>query len=143
MFFGYLQDGITPNGSIECISVIIDVVLASIGEAEYAALFKVAQTCENIRSICEDMGYKQIPTEIICDNKCAVSIANDGCKLKRLKAIDMRFHWVRDRVRANHFIITWKPGVANLADFFTKPLAVYKHLVIKKLFIHSPAALAA
>lgn len=142
-FFGYLQDGVTPNGSIECLSVIIDVVLASVGEAEYAALFKVARTCENIRSICADMGYPQAPTELICDNKCAVSIANDACKLKRLKAIDMRFHWIRDRVRSNHFIVTWKPGQANLADVFTKPLAVYKHLAMKKLFIYSPATKAA
>jgi hypothetical protein len=139
IFFGYLLDGTTPNGPVECISVVIDVVLASIGEAEYAAAFKVAQACENIRSVCDDMGYKQSPTEIICDNKCAVSIANDDCKLKRLKAIDMRFHWLRDRVRAEHFVVTWKPGQQNLADFFTKPLAVYKHLIMKKLFVHSPA----
>jgi hypothetical protein len=68
-------------------------------------------------------------TEIICDyviiDRCAVSIANDECKLKRLKAIYIRFHLVRDRVRANHFKITWKPGVANLADFFTKPVSIW------------------
>jgi hypothetical protein len=142
-FFGYLKDGKTPNGSIECLSVIIDVILASVGEAEYAALFKTAQLCENIRSICLDMGYSQQPTTIVCDNTCAVSIATDTCKLKRLKAIDMRFHWIRDRVRQNHFIVAWRPGEDNLADFFTKPLAVYKHLAVKKRYIHSPSIAAA
>jgi hypothetical protein len=138
-FFGYLKDGTTPNGSIECLSIVIDVILASVGEAEYAALFKTAQVCENIRSICQDMGYPQQPTKIVCDNTCAVSIATDTCKLKRLKAIDMRFHWIRDRVRQNHFVVAWRPGHENLADFFTKPLAVAKHLEVKKRYIYSPA----
>jgi hypothetical protein len=141
-FFGYLADGETPNGAVECISVVIECVLASVGEAEYAALFKIAQLCENIRSVCEDIGHPQKPTPLICDNTCAVGIANDTCKIKRLKAIDMRFHWVRDRVRQKHFVITWKPGNVNLADFFTKPLAVYKHIACKHLYVHSPAVTA-
>jgi hypothetical protein len=139
MFFSYLSDGATPNGSIECLSVILSTIVASAGEAEYGALFKVAQICENIRSICDDLGHSQASTNIICDNTCAVGIANDTCKLKRLKAIDMRFHWVRDRVRQGHFTVTWKPGKVNLADFFTKPLAVYMHQDLKKLYVHSPA----
>jgi hypothetical protein len=142
-FFGYLADGTTPNGAIECISVVIECVVASVGEAEYAALFKVAQICENIRSSCTDIGYPQQPTTLICDNTCAVGIANDTCKIKRLKAIDMRFHWVRDRVRMGHFVVTWKPGNVNLADFFTKPLAVYKHVACRHLYVHSPAVAAA
>lgn len=140
-FFGYLADGKTPNGAIECVSTIIECVLASVGEAEYAALFKIAQLCENIRSVCQDIGYPQQPTSIICDNTCAVGIANDTCKLKRLKAIDMRFHWVRDRVRMGHFLVTWKPGDVNLADFFTKPLPVYKHVACRHLYVHSPSVI--
>jgi hypothetical protein len=83
------------------------------------------------------MGYHQQPTKIVCENTCAVSIATYTCKLKRLKAIDMHFHWVRDSVRQNHFVDSWRPGHENLAEFFTKPLAV------KKSYIYSPAATAA
>jgi hypothetical protein len=143
-FFGYLADGKTPNGAIECISVVIECVVASVGEAEYAALFKVAQICESIRSTCSDIGYPQHPTTLICNNTCAVGIANDTtCKTKRLKAIDMRFHWVRDRVRMGHFVVAWRPGNDNLADFFTKPLAVYKHVACRHLYVQSPAVSAA
>jgi hypothetical protein len=141
IFFGYLSDGVTPNGSIECMSVILSTIVASVGEAEYAAIFKVAQLCENLRLICLDLGHPQPATSIICDNTCAVGIVNDTCKIKRLKAIDMRFHWVRDRVRQGHFTVTWQPGNRNLADFFTKPLAVYLHKQLKQLYIHSPAVL--
>jgi hypothetical protein len=40
--------------------------------------------------------------------------------------MDMRFHWVRDRVRQGQFNIQWRPGAVNLADFFTKALPVSK-----------------
>ena len=36
------------------------------------------------------------------------------------KAVDMRFHWIRDRVQQGHFTIAWRPGTENLADYFTK-----------------------
>jgi hypothetical protein len=124
-------------------SVILSTVVASAGEAEYAAIFKVAQLCENVRLICGDLGYPQPATSIICDNTCAVGIVNDTCKVKRLKAIDMRFHWVRDRVRQGHFTVSWQPGKHNLADFFTKPLAVYLHKQVKQLYVHSPAIIKA
>jgi hypothetical protein len=123
IFFGYLKDGTTPNGSIECISTILSTIVASAGEAEYAAIFKVAQLCESIRTTCADLGHIQPATSIICDNTCAVSIVNETCKVKRLKAIDMRFNWVRDRVRQGHFTVSWKPGHQNLADFFHKTIS--------------------
>ncbi len=45
--------------------------------------------------------YPQPPTTILCDNITAIGLANDNIKMKRSKAIDMRFHWIRDRVRQN------------------------------------------
>jgi hypothetical protein len=55
----------------------------------------------------------------------------------------MRFHWVRDRVRMGHFVVAWRPGNDNLADFFTKPLALYKHVACRHLYVQSPAVSAA
>ena len=40
---------------------------------------------------------------------------------KNPKAIDMRFYWVRDRVK-KHFRVIWKSGVSNLGNYFTKHL---------------------
>ena len=34
--------------------------------------------------------------------------------------MDMRFYWIRDRVRQGHFLISWRKGADNLADYFTK-----------------------
>ena len=65
--------------------------------------------------------------EIKCDNKCAVGLATDTLKIKRPKSIDMRFHWIRDRIRQQHFAVAWEPGASNRADFFTKVLPTHVH----------------
>ena len=69
------------------------------------------------------------------DNKCAQGLANDTVKRRRSKAIDMRFHWIRDRVRQGQFIINWAPGSTNLADFFTKNLPTKQFRFMRLFFI--------
>ena len=56
------------------------------------------------------------------DNKCAQGLANDTVKRRQSKAIDMRFHWIRDRIRQNQFCIAYIPTAENLADYMTKNL---------------------
>jgi hypothetical protein len=51
----------------------------------------------------------------------------DSIKQKRPKAVDMRFHWIRDRVRQAQFTITCIPTQQNLADYFTKNLPFEAH----------------
>ena len=138
MWLGDSQQPKQPNGAITCICKLIDTVVASAAEAEYAGLFILAQEAEVLRTALEEMGHKQKATTIYCDNACAVGIANDTVKQKRSKALDMRFHWVRDRVRVGHFTIKWIQGIDNLADFFTKPLPVKEHQIIKRILVHSP-----
>lgn len=128
------------NGSVHSLSTIIPAVVASVAEAEYAALFLAAQDGVWLRQILNSLGYPQNPTTILCDNQCAVGIALDTIKPKRTKSIDMRFHWIRDRIAQNQFIVTWRKGADNLADFFTKPLPVHVHQSIMPLLVHIPPA---
>ena len=76
----------------------------------------------------------------LCDNKCAESIALDTIKPKRTKSIDMRFHWIRDRIKQQQFVVAWRKGADNLADFFTKPLPVHAHQSLMPLLVHTPPA---
>ena len=117
------------------ISSLIDVVVASAAECEYAALFIAGQEGEGLRTILQELGYPQGRTLIYCDNKCAVGLANDAVKIKRSKSVDMRFHWIRDRVRQQHFQVQWRKGANNLADFFTKPLPVHVHRSLLPLLV--------
>jgi hypothetical protein len=141
---GYLRLGnnehshkplLRSNGAIECISSIIPTVAASAAESEYAALFINGTNAEGIRNTLSDLGYPQDATELICDNKCAVGIGNNTVKQRRSKAIDMRYHWIRDRVKQGHFYITWQKGSSNQADFFTKSHPVGHHQAHRKVYI--------
>jgi hypothetical protein len=87
-----------------------------------------------------DFNYIQDATPILCDNSFATNLANDTVKQKRSKAIDMRWHWIRERVKQQHFDITWTSGETNIADFFTKALPTIKFKKYKAQLIHSPEA---
>ena len=87
------------NGAIHAISSIIPAVVASVAEAEYAALFMNGQEGASLRDTLNALGYPQPATAILCDNKCAQGIATDTIKPKRTKSVDMKFHWIRDRIR--------------------------------------------
>jgi len=108
------------NGPILVNSSIIQPVVSSAAEAEFAALFYNAKDGCQLRNTLQDMGHPQPATPIQADNACAVGLANDTIKQRRSKAIDMRFYWVRDRVKQGQFVVYWKRGSDNKADYFTK-----------------------
>ena len=140
---GYLGSGGftgTPNGAIFTHSADLDVVVASPGEAEYGAAFTIAQKAEFSRIILTAIGHPQPATVLFCDNKCAVGLANDAVKQRHSKSVDMRYHWLRDRVCQGHFNVTWLSGKNILADFFIKPLPVHRHQKLMTSLVCIPIA---
>jgi hypothetical protein len=130
---------VKPNGAIHILSSILRMVLASATEAEFAALFFNAQECCPIRHTLEALGHPQPPTPITTDNQVAKGLANDTVKQRRSKAIDMRFYWVRDRVRQGQFLILWSKGANNKGDYFTKHHPVAHHRAQRQVYYHEPA----
>jgi hypothetical protein len=128
--FHYLSRYDTPtfiNAPISCSSYRIPVVCSSVQEAEYGGLFAAAKIALDERRILQDLGYPQPPTTILCDNEFAVGLAQRTLTPKLSKSIDMRFHWLQDRVRQQQFRVHHVPGVLNLADYFTESLPLYNH----------------
>jgi hypothetical protein len=135
----YLGDADTTAGvygAIDYLSCIISTVVSSAAEAEYAALFLVGREAICANQTLTDLGFPQAATLIICDNQCAVGIANRSVKQKRSKAINMRYHWIRDQVDLEAVTIEWQPGAANLADFFTKNHPTKHHSEMRNIFVH-------
>ena len=127
------------NGAIHIISTIMNNVCASATEAEVGACFHNAQDACMIRHTLEFLGHPQPATPIQTDNSCAEGIINDTVKQKRSKAIDMRFYWVRDRVRQGQFIIHWKRGRDNYADYYTKHFPASHHQQMRPIYLHDQA----
>jgi hypothetical protein len=122
--FFYLggKDTETLNGPIICRSSIIDVVTSSAAESEFAAAFMNAREAAYIRNILGAMGYQQEETPIITDNAFVFSVVNGTCKAKRSKSMDMRFYWLKDRVKRKQFKVLWCKGHRNISDHLTKDL---------------------
>ena len=86
-------------------------VLSSTGHRPSGGIRDIAP----LRQTAIDMGH-QGATTVTCDNTTVVALANDyTCKQKRSRAIDMRYHWVRDRVK-----LVWRSNRFSLADYLTK-----------------------
>ena len=120
--FAYLgtKDPTFHNHPIELLSGIIPTVVASTSECEYAATFMGGRLGYPIRNMLQVLGWPQPPTIITTDNKTAHGIASRTTKVKRSKAIDMRYHWIRDRINIGDFSVMWRAGKHSVADFNTK-----------------------
>jgi hypothetical protein len=132
-----LPDATPPpnNGAIHVHSSIMSSVLSSATEAEIGALFFNGKEAAMLRNTLRDMGHPQTATPIQTDNACAAGIANDTVKQRRSKAMDMRFYWIRDRVRQGHFLIHWRKGTDNLADYFTKHHSPSHHRLMRQRYL--------
>jgi hypothetical protein len=89
----------TLNGSTLNIFAIIKNVVASAAESEVGACFHNAQSGAPLRVTLTELGHIQPPTPLRTDNSTAFGIVNETIKQKLSKAIDMRYHWMTDRVR--------------------------------------------
>jgi hypothetical protein len=122
------------NAPILALCSSIPTVCGAASETEYAALYLNAQHAYFERTVLHALGYIQPPTHIYADNMAAVGIANDTVKLRRSKAIDMRYHWIRDRVRQGIFKVFWSQGPGNIADYFTKLQPTKRQLIFESIF---------
>jgi hypothetical protein len=93
----------TLNGSILNVASVIKNVVASAAESEVGACFHNAQSGTPLRVTLTELGHTQPPTPLRTDNSTAFGIVNEKIKQKRSKAMDMRYHWLTDRVRQKQF----------------------------------------
>ena len=127
-----------PNGSIEYVTAIIDVVVASATEAELAAIFVNAQLAISLRHALDFLGHSQGPSLIVSDNLVGVNILNGTAKSKRSRSMDLRFFWVKDRISQKQFKLAWAPGLHNLADYVSKIHPGKTYIALRPTFVSDP-----
>jgi hypothetical protein len=93
--------------------------MSSAAEAELGALFINAKTTVSIRQTLIKLGHPQPCTPMQTDNAMAHTLLTNKILPKALKAMDMRFHWLRCHNTQGQFRYYWRPGTQNLADYFT------------------------
>ena len=123
---------------VACISLIslMRVCMSFVDDSDIGV---TANTVQETRNTLEFLGHTQPATPIQTDNSCAEGICNDTVKQKRSKVIDMRFYWIRDRVRQGQFIVHWKAGRDNLGDYYTKHFPASHHRRVRPAYLHEQA----
>jgi len=123
------------NGAILTMSTIIKAVMSSAAEAELGALYLNAKEVVIIRQILTKIGHPLPRTPIQTDNTTTEAVVNNRVQPKRLKAMDMRIHWLKCCEAQGQFRIHWRPGKTNLVDYFTKHHAPAHHVNIRSEFL--------
>jgi hypothetical protein len=123
------------NGAILTNATIIKAVMSSAAKAELGALYLNAKEAVYLQQILDKMSHPQPRTPIQSDNTTAEGVINNKIQPRHTKAMDMRFHWLRDREAQGQFKIYWKPGNTNLADYFMKHHPSAHHVNVRAEFL--------
>jgi hypothetical protein len=125
------------NSAMLIISKVLKHLMSLAAEAEIGAVFINAKEGAVLRITLEEVGHPQPRTPMETDNTTATGYSNGTIRQKRTKAMDMRFYWIKDRVKQGQFNVYWGPGFQNLADYFTKQHSPAHHKRILDVYIHA------
>ena len=95
-----------PNGPILTKCQTIRTIMASTTKAETGAIFLNGQQAVPIHTTLIEMGHAQPPTAINSDNTTSHGILTGNMHRKVSKSFDMRFNWMRCRIKQKNIAST-------------------------------------
>jgi hypothetical protein len=114
---------IVAGGPTSWMSKLQPIVAASSMEGEYICCFFVTQDVTWHRGVFHSLNLSRtFPTAVHIDNKSARSLANNPVFHQRSKHIDVKFHWLRDKVADKTISLVYVASEDQRADFLTKVL---------------------
>ena len=108
------------NGPVLTIAQIIKSAMASVAEAEMAALYITAQKMVTLFTTLIKMDWPQPKSPIQIDNLTAVGFTNKNIVNKATKSADMKLWRLRDQESQDQFRYYWAPGFENEGYYSTK-----------------------
>ena len=94
-------------------------------EAEYMALAAATQEALFLHQLL-DRFLQQQSVSIYADNQGTISLASRRATEKRSKHIDIRYHFLREKVASGFLKLIYVPSEDNIADMMTKPCSKVK-----------------
>ena len=115
------------NGAVHTFAQIIKTVMSSAAEAELRALYINCRESIPAQNILKAMGNNQPPNPMQTDKSTALGVVTNKIQLKRTKAMDMSFRWLRCRSNQRQFRTYWCAEPTNKGDYVTKYHAPSHH----------------
>jgi hypothetical protein len=105
------------------------VVAISSMEAEYIAAFYAMQEIIWIKGLMGELGFDYSdPIVLLIDNQSAIKLATNPVYHKRSKHIDIKYHWIREKVAIKDLVkLKYVKSADNTADIMTKALLAELH----------------
>ncbi len=122
------------NGTVSTILQIIKTVMSLAVEAKNGALYINCCKAVPVRHVLKFLGHPQPPTPIQTDNMIALGMMNQNV-MKKLKLMDMKYHWLQCRISQKQFQHYWATGKTNLGNYFTKHHPVIHHQATRGTFL--------
>ena len=97
-------------------------VALSSTEAEYMSLSDTSRQLVWIKSLLSELGIDLGPIPLCRDNQGSIFMASNPVQERRIKHIDIRFHYVRELVQQRKVELFFINSAENPADMFTKNL---------------------
>nr|GFA38412.1 retrovirus-related Pol polyprotein from transposon TNT 1-94 [Tanacetum cinerariifolium] len=113
-------------GNMDCTSM-------SFAEAEYVSLSSCYPQVLWMRTQLTDYGFHFDNIPMYCDSKAAIAISCNPVQHSRTKHIDVRYHFIKEKVEKGIVELFFVGTEYQLADLFTKSLPEerFKYLVIR------------
>jgi hypothetical protein len=110
------------------------IVALSTMEAEYIAASHATQETMWLNRLSRELvGDMETPI-LLVDNQSAISFAKNAEVKQRSKHIDVRYHFIRDKVNSGEIVISYIPNEENTADILTKALCREKFEKLRNYF---------
>ena len=110
-------------------------VALSTVEAEYMAMSAAVQEMMYLRQLLVDLGFPQERATVLYeDNQGTISLATGHAGMaKRTKHIDIRHHFIREKIADAQLEIRYVPSAAQRADLMTKGFVAAKFRSLRTL----------
>ena len=97
-------------------------VSLSTANAEYIALSEAAREGLFLKQMFSEIGVEIGTVLIMQDNQATISMTRNPVHHKRLKHIDIKYHFVRNEVARKNIKLQYCESKSMIADVLTKPL---------------------
>ena len=107
-------------------------VALSSTEAEYMSLSDTSKQLIWVKSLMSELGIQLSPIPLFGDNQGSIFLSSNAVQEKRIKHIDLRYHFIREAITSKQVELFFIEGANNPADLFTKNLGSIKFLKFRE-----------
>jgi hypothetical protein len=127
---GYLVK--LANGVVCWNSQVQKSIALSSTEAEYMSLTDMSRQLVWIQSLFEELGINLSPIPLCGDNQGSIFLASNLAQEKRIKHIDLWYHYICEVIQLKKIELFFIEGSENPADLFTKNLGRIKFVKFRE-----------